>query len=875
MKKFLTIIRSLKYKTLLSLILTSVLINSCTNDFDYLSNNKPTWLGESIYEQLQLGYIGEDGTKHTFTTFLKLIDDIGYSEVLKKTGSKTLFVSDDAAFDRFYTSNNWGVSSYEGFSIAQKKLILNSAMINNAYLVELLSNTEGPVEGQALRRTTAISYIDSVNFENPADLPENNKHWDLYRDNGLYLLKDNSPIPMLHFLQRQMNFKGMTNEDFAVLFNGKTREKDDAHIYGIKIIERDITCKNGYINILEDVLIPPTNMAEIIRTTPETQIFSRILDRYSAPYYSEVATSDFQLLNPGYTDSIFVKRYFAERSSGGANLANPKGIVQAGYLEYDPGWNTYNLNYQMQTDMAAMFVPTNETMSNFFNNGGGKFLIEKFKTIDSIPNDVLDDLLRNHMKSSFLGTLPNRFNEIMDDGKEPMGVSKSDVVKTFVGNNGVVYVTNKIYAPASYVAVTAPILIHDNTKLFNLAVKNLQFDAYLLSMDSHYSFIVPLDIPNANDSLGNGLYYIDPVSYAKTESEIFKFWFKAPNTIAATVYEYIPGTGQIGDSLRLATAAEISNRFNDILDYHIVVGDIESGKQYYRTKGGGQLKINYNGDIKIQGGGNIENNKSAQVNRIYDQTKATNGRGNGKTYLVDSPLLPPYRSVYKILSEEPQFSEFFKLLQGNDEAPQTDIDKYAIFYKDKKYVGMDFNVKFFNTFHYSVYVPTNEAVQTAIADGLPTWDIIKLETNQALKDSLSAVLVNFLKYHFQDNSVYIDGSTTDKITYETAAYTLIGKKAYYKIGTKLSADNLTLYTNANSTTTINKENGLYNIMAREYKFNNADIEKATAIETSSWAVIHQINDVLLYEPGIMNKMRQLTKKSKAKTKTVTSHRTVK
>lgn len=876
MKKHLTFIRSIQYKTFMSLIILSALIHSCTNEFDFLSNNKPSWLGESIYEQLQTGYVGEDGTAHTFNTFLKLIDDIGYAEVLKKTGSKTLFVSDDEAFERFYNSNNWGVKSYEEFTLAQKKLILNSSMINNAYLVELLSNTEGPVEGQALRRTTAVSYIDSLNFENANLLPVNNKNWDFYREKGLYLLKDNTPIPMLHFLQRQMNFKGMTNEDFAVIFNGKTREKDDAHIYGIKIIKRDITCKNGYINILEDVLIPPANMAEIIRTSPETQLFSNILERFSAPYYSEAATNAYKTLHPDFSDSIFVKRYFSERSSTIVpNINNPKGITQAGYLEFDPGWNTYNLNNQMQTDMAAIFVPTNETMTNFFNNGGGKFLIEKFKTIDSIPNDVLDDLLRNHMKSSFLGTLPGRFNEVMDDGKEPMGISKSDVVKTYVGNNGVIYVTNKIYAPASYVAVTAPVLIHDNTKIFNQAIKHkdLRFDAYLLSMDSHYSFLVPLDIPNPEALMGDGFYYIDPVSYAKTNAEIFKLRFKAPDLITGTAYKYTPSTGEIGDSVRVVPIAEIIDRMEDILDYHIVVGDIQSGKKFYRTKGGGQIKIEQNGTIKMQGGGNIEIGKKAEVKRIYDQTKATNGRGNGKTFLMDAPLLPPYRSVYKILSEEPQFSEFFRLLQGNDEAGASDL--YDIFYTDKKYAGMDFNVKFFNTYHYSVYVPTNEAIQAAVAKGLPTWEIIKQETDQSLKDSLSSLLVNFLKYHFQDNSIYVDGSNTGTITYETAAYTLSGKKAYYKLGTKLTGDNLTLYTNANTTTTVRKADGLYNIMARDYKFNNADLQKATAIETSSWAVIHQINDVLVYDSSIMNKMRQLTNKSKAKRKTVTTHRTVK
>ena len=42
-----------------------------------------------------------------------MIDDLGYTEVLARTGSKTLFVADDDAYARFYNSGKWGVRSYE------------------------------------------------------------------------------------------------------------------------------------------------------------------------------------------------------------------------------------------------------------------------------------------------------------------------------------------------------------------------------------------------------------------------------------------------------------------------------------------------------------------------------------------------------------------------------------------------------------------------------------------------------------------------------------------------------------------------------------------------------------------------------------------
>ena len=864
---------------ILTFALLMLLTVSCRDDFYEV--NKPSWLGESIYEQLQQGYKDSTGVVYTFNNFIKLIDELEYTEVLRKTGSKTLFVADDKAFEKFYASNRWGVSSYSQLTTAQKKLILNSAMINNAYLVELMSSTVGPIEGQALRRNTAVSVLDTITYEKHDQLPEN-ANWNRFREKGIYIVKDNTIPPMVHFLQKQMNFKNITDDDFSVIFNGKTRVKNDAYIYDRKIVVRDITCKNGYVNILDGVLIPPSNMAEMIRTAPETGIFSRILERYAAPYYDDNITKAYKLLNPEFTDSIFVKKYFAERSSNGSNLSNPKGELQAGYLEFDPGWNTYTMSSTagMQTDMGVVFAPSDEIMNKFFYDGGGKFLTEKFGRIEDIPNDRLDDLLRNLMKTSFLGALPGKFPEILDDGKEPMGISKNDVVKTYIANNGVVYVTNKIYAPASYVAVTAPTLVNDYMKVISWGVKKLQFDAYLLSMDSYYSFIVPWDLSEPlNEKMGKGMYYIDPVSLGKAQPEIFKFWYHTQtNAVRATAYKYTPDTipgkmGTIGDSIRVVTDLEINDRMDDILDYHIVVGNIEDGKEYYRTKGGGQIKVNGTGTgMKIMGGGSLENGQQPTVNRIYDQTKQTNGRGNGKTYITDQVLQPSAKSVYKILdddskSKNPKFNEFFQLLQGNDEATAEEIKKYQIFYTDPSYAGLDLNVKFFNTYHYTVYVPTNEAVREAISQGLPTWDIIKKETDQVLKDSLTTVLVNFLRYHFQDNSLFVNGATSSIVAYETAAFSTTGKKTYYKLYTKLAPGKLTLYSDPNDASTavnvITSDPAKYNIMAREYKFNNKDREKATQIETSSFASIHQIDKVLLYEKDQLKKMRNLVNRSAA------------
>ena len=108
--------------------------------------------------------------------------------------------------------------------------------------------------------------------------------------------------------------------------------------------------------------------------------------------------------------------------------------------------------------------------------------------------------------------------------------------------------------------------------------------------------------------MGRGMYYIDPVSLGKLKPEIFKFWYNPKLTkVTATAYEYVKETGEIKDSIRLVPDAEVLDRLDDILDYHIVVGNIEDGKTFYRTKGGGQIKVDGNGiGMNIIGGGNLE-----------------------------------------------------------------------------------------------------------------------------------------------------------------------------------------------------------------------------------------------------------------------------
>ena len=85
---------------------------SCEDDYFY-DDKEPSWLGASIYNFLETGSPG-----HTYANYVELIDSLGEKETLAHTGSKTLFVADDAAFERFFENNPWGVKSISEMSRA-------------------------------------------------------------------------------------------------------------------------------------------------------------------------------------------------------------------------------------------------------------------------------------------------------------------------------------------------------------------------------------------------------------------------------------------------------------------------------------------------------------------------------------------------------------------------------------------------------------------------------------------------------------------------------------------------------------------------------------------------------------------------------------
>ena len=836
----------------------SVALTSCSEKDELM--DQPSWLGNSIYERLQ-----EDGNyKYT----LRLIDDLGQKEVLSRTGSKTVFVASDDTYEQFFRQNTWGVHKYDDLTSAQKKLLFNSAMVNNAYLVELLSNVSGnpPLQGQCMRRETAASVFDSVARCYPSEMP-NTEFWARYKQKkeGIVLLRDNTSKPMIHFLPKFMRRNNITDEDLSILTNGVSTSAAESWVNGKKLTETDITCKNGYIQKVDGLATAADNMAEIIHNHANMSLFASLLDRFCAPYYDDAATKEYNRLYDN-EDSVFTLKYFSSTSNvgqygasqGGELLNDPDGKAVDAHLGFDPGWSQYmyanTSGRDLHYDAGALLVPKNEALDEWWNHDG-KALQDMYHAWENVPMKVLVKMLDINLIRTFTETVPSKFKNIVDNTtKVPIGITREHVDSCFMGCNGVVYLLNRVFTPASYSSVSFPALINEQTmNVIYWAIETLDFEPYLNSMDSYYSFIIP-----TNTAM---LRYVDPCTYGSSTSILYEFYYDNDRkAVRARRYNYDLATHEIiddGKELNDATDSQVENRLRDMLDNLIIVGNIEDGHTYYRTKGGSVIKVGTSPEgMTVSGGLQIEEDLPVSVTTIYDQT--TNG--NGKSYVVEETMpMGSRRSLYSILNGRENCTRFFDLLLNGGTA------NTLLKARMSSYTCADYNCSLFDAYNYTVYVPTDSEMEKLHNDGLlPDWtDYENLTAEQfggdasLLKKAQTIVanrILNFLKYHIQDNSVFIGGEPTVNVKYETSTLNPLNNR-FFSLTVNADDDKLTIVDQLGNERKVVKGDN-YNLIGREYWIQNAQNVNNTQLYNASDLVVHQIDGPLFYQEAQLTKWQE-------------------
>lgn len=913
-----------------ALLFAGTLFVSCQ---DELLTGMPDWLGSSIYEELQ--------ARGEYETTLRLINDPVFAQeglptILAQTGSKTLFVAKDEAYARFFQSNPWGVHKYEDLSEAQKKLLLRTSLLDNAFLMELLSTTEatgGNTElggGQALRHYTSLSLYDSVQVLKPADMPAN-KYWDKYRGKNMLVMRD-ATVPMLsHYLPAFMEQKQFSNDDVNFLTNGAYSDNASCYVSGNKVIEQDITCQNGYIHVLDNVLQPLTSMAEVIGGNPNYTVMKSFLDRFAFPELNESATREYnrlynngvaidsvytwRYLNNGFNDqrgnSVFTGDHQAVRTGDGSTT---NAVNWTNVLPFDPGWNQfYNTVSDVKEDMGVFVVPTDDAFERYRNDQGtGTLLYNRYGSWDDVPDYIVAKLLQNLMKSSLISSVRSKFNTVLNTAQQSFFASQEDIdaiEACHLATNGVIYESSKVFSAPDYVSVSFPVMLDEGMQVINQAITDLQFNTYLNSMDSKYTFLPPTD---------NALsHYIDPVDIHKSaDLQTYTRFYFSGDKIQCERF-YMDDTPVSNPSL--SNDAYIKDRIKDILNSSIIIGDVEDslrmGLYVFTTKGGAPVvfdKGKVGAEIGVKGAGQIENGEDFITVPEEGYSNMTNSSGNGITCKLDvAPVMPASKSVLSVLADlkdqDPDhYEEFYNMLVNSTLASEV--------YDNGKTMSNGLTITAMNNYQYTVYVPTSESIKELYtagvlpdyrtleddsildefsaewADLINQWkndpdadkrDEAKLELDAKIEEVVEerqALINSFLRYHIQNSAMYL-GSNIKEASYETTLMDSENGRFYsLKVlpGSELGGP-FTIMCKSYDGTEIEgvparKVLNTENHFAREYHFHNAsdgtfnNINDAEKIYNSSYAVVHSIDGPLLYKAGMLPGTASVNKSLRNKTK---------
>lgn len=778
---------------------------------------------QTIYAKLKNGNGKLVGT---FNTFLRLAEDLNSTDVLIEDNKHyyKVFPANDDAFARFFAGGNnvFGKSSYDKLTYEEKSRLFWGAVVKNYedsngdvflntldswyYHREFVTKDKWPVSdyfaAKNYRKDMCLVYDDT-----------SMSYTKFTGDGKLTTVGDDSDFSIITGRKYEPNMAVVNNTQ--VLTNPATGEK------------AAMQCSNGEIYQIENVNVNLDNMAQVLRSSENMKHVSRMLDHFAVPMF---VTKDEE------SDSIFAVRYLSKNSQKKIFNSPVKGLLipNSCILNFDPGWNDYHpTTTSIYPGKAAMLVPTDKALEDYFSNDGA-YILKAFGApgISCAPADLhstLDQhldamyrnnpefvasLLNNMMYPDLSKAVPSKFAKLMDQNNNFLNASKADVHKgtngeyaVHVANNGVIYEMDKVYAPGIYGSVLGPVSLSPDTKIMGTmlmdhskaagtqAILGTDMYYYLTSLQSKFALFAPMD----NDDF----YYIDPASKYDTDGMKALKFVKTDNPnctlgIGVQIYPYNSWTNTIDDYPLTGIVPIESRYFNtqiqDLMNCHTVVLDRANGlggNHYYKTKNGAAI---YVPDATAS---NI-NSSTVQVNTDEKCSTVTGVQSlkNGTIYQIDCPMQPVVQSVHDVLAERSAYEDFLSFCEGfsdcEDALSAVDILSVRMDYYEMQAVkkqwavfGDNNEMTLLNAYNYTIYAPKN--MMEAYRNGLPTWSEVrslveeikytnnaqdKITMKSQLKDMLNKMR-DFVRYHVQEGSVFVD-TTVPSEQFPTSKLNLMG-----------------------------------------------------------------------------------------------------
>jgi len=617
-----------KHKQLTLIALLLVLFFGCRRD-DELTGHyaRPSWLAGKLYTQIK--------SKPELSTFADLLHISGYDTIINVSGSYTVFAPSNDAFTSYFQNN----PNYKSISDLPKSEVLK---LVKYHLVQ------NPWSKKQLVSLDIFGWIDTLDLKNNLPkgykretlLREKNKlygvEWSKYKKENSNLKRQNivdtlattwhrrvftdsrkfSPI----FFKQYFDIYNLSTNDYAFYFGRQFEGVTDLYYAGGRITSDEIFAENGFVYVIDRVIEPLKNGAEILSDNSKGNSYSsyyNLVNLFSEFEYNEPET----FKQPGADQGLNVDSLF--------NLVYPQLLFDITSEKTKPPKGVYGLPSDVTIRYHhGIVAPTNEALNQLVSrylSGGNNWgslaaAPENIKRIIANSSLSINPVYPTDLQTGFL----NGEDDIVK-------MDESGIVQKEYGSNCTFIGINQPIVPRAFSSVTGPVYTRKGFSKVMYAIEKSGLLSALKRQDANYSFFVE---PDQFTSIDSSLIY-DPFR------EIFS---------VAMLYPSIQKITLTADDLRLLLLNHIGT-------------DQPKGlarKEFVRNLAGNYLIFN---NITKEVSGTAPTTfgyqGSRQVNIIPRQISTNSD--NGTTFEIDNWFNFSVNGMFAVLSAKyPKFHNLIK-----------------------------------------------------------------------------------------------------------------------------------------------------------------------------------------------------------------------
>ncbi|HLS36896.1 MAG TPA: fasciclin domain-containing protein [Sphingobacterium bovisgrunnientis] len=637
---------SIKRTVLFTCLCFATIIVGCRKEAFDAYYGRPKGLASPIYQQLD--------SMGDFTYFLSCIEKAGYRNTLGSASSWTVFAPTDRAFQQFMSENNISDSSNIDKKLAEK--IVRTAMVYDGERLEKLNDyfsARGWVAGQAFRRRTV--YYDFVEDEilsngNTRKIVSTNR-----MANIPYVESDNNNKHLSYFFNSYMSARSLTAGDYNAFFPNSTYTGLNVMGATIDVNRSNILAENGYIHVVDKVLLPEKSIDQYLRGNDKYSEFKGMLDLFATYTYNPTLTRRNEVLT-GKRDSVFVKGY-----DNSVMLA----LNNENYVKEDVNDAQYN--------NLSITVPTNQAVQDF-----AKRVLLKYYPSGTTIKDLFYSnplVLSEYIKSHFYLTQlwPSQFSSAPNVLGETTKLATQNINETKLLSNGAFYGINSSQRANVFQSVYGNVLLDPKYSFMRLALERMGLHLTLRIPTIRYMLVLVSD---------EDLYQMG-------------FDYDAYNTSDPIRYKGGNGTPEM----------------REILSSHIIPLETDpiptlSGKGILETFSGEYIKFD---NMKIMSSGTQDSISNRQYLAIDSISIGNSESGplNGAAVYLAGALTSSNTNIASLLikmgaeNATSPYNMFFRYLKSSE----------LFSASDGIIRGVDIGA------NYTLLIPNNAAINAAIANG--------------------------------------------------------------------------------------------------------------------------------------------------------------